>query len=129
MYYFHFIVSWTFILNCLRGQTRAKPVQIQCQYAGGAAGAACPWQPAHPNPQESGFHAYFTFCFIPPSIVIQYNTFLLPYHTFLLPYLRLITPFFWYIIENFRFLAETTFYRMTQELVRVLYRLLYSTGI
>ena len=41
---------WTFMLHCLRGQTLAIQVQIQCQYAGGA-GAAGRWPPARPNPQ------------------------------------------------------------------------------
>ena len=54
------IFTWTFMFHCLRGQTRAIPVQIHCQYAGGA-GAAGPWLPARPNAPESGFHAYHTF--------------------------------------------------------------------
>ena len=61
------ILSLTFMLHFLRGQTRAIQVQIHCQYAC-CAGAACPWQPAQPNPPESGFHTYHTFCNIPPPI-------------------------------------------------------------
>ena len=55
MYCFH-LFSWTFMLHCLclRGQTRAIPLQIYCQYAGGSGAA-------RPNPQESGLHAYHTF--------------------------------------------------------------------
>ena len=45
------IFTWTFMLHCLKGQTRAIPVQIHCQYAGGA-GATGPWLPARPNPPD-----------------------------------------------------------------------------
>ena len=62
-----FICRRRMSIFCLRGQTRAIPVQIHCQYAGGAC-AACPWPPASPNPPESGFHAYHTFCYIPQPI-------------------------------------------------------------
>ena len=54
-------------LHCQRGQTRAIPVQIHCPHACGA-GAVCPWQPARPKLQESGFHVYITFCYISPPI-------------------------------------------------------------
>ena len=56
---------WTFMLNCPRGQTQAIPVQIHCQYAGGA-GASCPWLPARRI----------------LTLLLPYHTLLLPYHTF-----------------------------------------------
>ena len=33
------IFTWTFMLHCLRGRTRAIPAQIHCQYMGGARAA------------------------------------------------------------------------------------------
>ena len=85
------IFSWTFMLHCLRGQTRAMPVQIHCQSYASGAGAACPWPPARPNSPESGFHAYITICYIPEPIsrlVVALSHLRLPYHTFLLVHHR-----------------------------------------
>ena len=85
--------------HCLGGQTRAIPVQIHCQYAGGA-GAACPWPPARPNPPESTH--------ITPFAIYHHQ-----HHTFchITPFCFLITPFFWYVIRNLRYLAENPRYR------------------
>ena len=66
-----FILSWTLILHCLRGQTgqyQYKSTAKLCQSYAGGAGAACPWQLARPKRQESGFHANITFCYLPLPI-------------------------------------------------------------
>ena len=94
------------MLHCLRGQTRAIPVQNHPQYVG-CAGAAGPSLPASPNTQETGFHAYHKFSIHPP----QYHNFLLTDHTFLLTnHTHLLTRY-----RILRYICKKTLYSMTQE--------------
>ena len=100
------IFVWTFMLHCLRGQTREISVQIHCQYVDVAATAG-PWQPARPNPQETGFHAYHTFAIWPR----QYYTFWLTNHIFLWIYHRKFALY----------MQKKPLLSMTEELVNRLY--------
>ena len=92
-------------MHCLRGQTRtwAIPVQIHCQYAGGAGAAALP--PVHGRqPVQTSWNQVSTHITPFATYHHQYHTLSLPYHIFLLP----ITPFSWFILENLRYIAEKT---------------------
>ena len=101
-----------FMLHCLRGQTRAIPVQIHCQSYAGGAGAACPSQPARPNPPDSGFHANIPFCYIPQPI---------SHLVVALSHLFVALSHLLVCHKNLRCIAENLGYSMTQELVRLLY--------